>query len=146
MQTAYSNEQFSQKITAAGIRPSSVRIHVLRYLEEKHNHPTADQIHQALRHRLPSLSRTSIYNALAALGDKGLVRPLKMEGNEVRYDALVHDHGHFCCRRCGEIFDFELNFPAAALPLSGCQIERRDFLVWGLCAHCNQLPLATGLE
>jgi Fe2+ or Zn2+ uptake regulation protein len=121
----------------AGLRPSSARIHVLRYLEKHRNHPTADRIYRALRPDLPSLSRASVYNSLAALERSGLVRPLTMNGDELRYDAHVEDHGHFCCERCGAIHDFPLASPdAAALCPDGCLARRRDVLVWGLCPGC----------
>jgi Fe2+ or Zn2+ uptake regulation protein len=131
------NEQLSQKLRKAGIRPSSARIHVLRYLEENRIHPTVDQIYKALRPHLPSLSRASVYNSLAVLEGNGLVRPLTMSGGELRYDAFVGDHGHFCCRRCGAIYDFDFTVPADGLQMpEGFQIERQDFLVWGVCADC----------
>ena len=65
------------------------------------------------------------------------MRPLTMDGNELRYDSFVGDHGHFCCRECGMIYDFDMpRMQSAAGGLSGFQIERQDFLVWGLCSDC----------
>jgi Fur family peroxide stress response transcriptional regulator len=133
---AHSNEQLDRKIRDAGLRPSSARIHVLRYLETRRNHPTADQIYKALRPDLPSLSRASIYNSLSALARSGLVRPLTMSGDEMRYDASVADHGHFCCEACGAICDFELAPSEAAFSLDGFLAKRKDVLVWGLCPSC----------
>jgi Fe2+ or Zn2+ uptake regulation protein len=133
---AYSNEQLDRRIREAGLRPSSARIHVLRYLEEHRNHPTADRIYKALRPDLPSLSRTSVYNSLSALERSGLVRPLTMDGDELRYDAFLEDHGHFCCEGCGAIHDFELAPSDAAFSLDGFVAKRRDVLVFGLCPKC----------
>ncbi|MDR2771373.1 MAG: transcriptional repressor [Clostridiales Family XIII bacterium] len=132
----YSNEQLERRIRDAGLRPSSARIHVLRYLEKHRNHPTADLIYKALRPDLPSLSRASVYNSLSALARSGLVRPLTMDGDELRYDAFVEDHGHFCCERCGAICDFELPPSEAALKLDGFVVNRKDLLVFGFCPSC----------
>jgi Fur family peroxide stress response transcriptional regulator len=114
-------------------------VHVLRYLDRNRNHPTVDQIYRSLLESLPGLSRASVYNSLAALGRAGLVRPLAMDGNELRYDSSVGDHGHFRCRGCGVIYDFDLP-PAvsasAADGLQGFQVDRHDFLAWGLCPGC----------
>ena len=133
---AYSNEQLDQRIREAGLRPSSARIHVLRYLEKHRNHPTADRIYKALRPDLPSLSRASVYNSLSALERSGLVRPLTISGDELRYDAAVADHGHFCCERCGAIRDFALAASEAAFDLDGFVAKRKDVLVFGLCPSC----------
>ncbi|MDR2132177.1 MAG: transcriptional repressor [Clostridiales Family XIII bacterium] len=133
----YSNEQLDQRMRSAGLRPSSARIHVLRYLEKNRNHPTADRIYKALRPDLPSLSRASVYNSLAALERSGLVRPLTLDGCELRYDAFVEDHGHFRCERCGAIHDFPLaHSEAADLCPDGFLARRKDVLVWGLCPSC----------
>ncbi|MDR3295597.1 MAG: transcriptional repressor [Clostridiales Family XIII bacterium] len=136
---ALSNEILSRKIRQTGIRPSSARIHVLRYLEEERNHPTVDQIYKALLLRLPGLSRASVYNSLAALEGSRLVRPLTMDGNELRYDACVADHGHFRCLACGGIRDFELDLSSLRTEgLGGFAVERQDFLAWGFCPDCAE--------
>ncbi|MDR1573481.1 MAG: transcriptional repressor [Clostridiales Family XIII bacterium] len=132
----YSNEHLGQKLRQAGLRPSSARIHVLRYLEKHRNHPTADRIYKALRPDLPSLSRASVYNSLSALERTGLIRPLTMNGDELRYDASVEDHGHFCCEACGAICDFDLAPAEAPFRLEGFLAKRRDVLVFGLCPRC----------
>jgi Fur family peroxide stress response transcriptional regulator len=133
---AYSNEQLDRKIRDAGLRPSSARIYVLRYLEKHRNHPTADRIYKALRPELPSLSRASVYNSLSALERAGLVRPLTMDGDELRYDAAVDDHGHFCCEICGEIYDFDITHSDGEFELQGFFVKRKDVLVWGFCSGC----------
>jgi Fur family peroxide stress response transcriptional regulator len=135
---AWSNEQLDQKIRRAGLRPSSARIHVLRYLEERRNHPTADLIYKALRPDLPSLSRASVYNSLSAFERAGLVRPLTINGDELRYDASVGDHGHFCCEGCGAIRDFDLTPAETAFRLEGFRVKRRDVLIFGLCPRCAE--------
>ncbi|MDR1246543.1 MAG: transcriptional repressor [Clostridiales Family XIII bacterium] len=133
---AYSNEQLDRKIRDAGLRPSSVRIYVLRYLEKHRNHPTADRIYKALRPELPSLSRASVYNSLSALERAGLVRPLTVNGDELRYDAAVEDHGHFCCDSCGALYDFDIAHSDGTFELEGFLVKRKDVLVWGLCPSC----------
>jgi Fe2+ or Zn2+ uptake regulation protein len=121
----------------ADVRPSTARVHVLKYLREHRNHPTVDRIYRSLLATLPGLSRTSVYNTLGVLTEARLVRPLSMEAGETRYDASTEDHGHFQCERCGAIFDIEMDAPrAVADGLRGFTVNRRDFLLWGLCPEC----------
>jgi Fe2+ or Zn2+ uptake regulation protein len=113
----------------------------MRYLEEMRDHPTVDQIYKVLRRRLPSLSRTSVYNALSTLREAGLVRPFSMDGNETLYDANILDHGHFRCTHCGRIYDFDVKLPEAEqIELKGFKTYRRDVLLWGLCPICAEKP------
>ncbi|MDR2295897.1 MAG: transcriptional repressor, partial [Clostridiales Family XIII bacterium] len=74
--------------------------------------------------------------SLSALERGGLVRPLTVSGDELRYDASVADHGHFCCERCGAICDFALKASDAAFDLDGFVVTRKDVLVFGLCPDC----------
>ncbi|MDR3305317.1 MAG: transcriptional repressor [Clostridiales Family XIII bacterium] len=134
---AISNEYLTEALRGAEVRPSTARVHVLKYLLEQRNHPTIDQIYRALRETLPSLSRTSVYNTVGALQQAGLVRALTMEGNEMRYDAFTEDHGHFKCERCGAILDFDADLSAiGAAGIKGSVVTKRDVLLWGLCPAC----------
>lgn len=131
------NDQVEKKIRDTGLRPSSARIRVLRYLEENRDHPTVDTIYKSLLPELPGLSRSSVYNSLASLEKMKLVRPLTINGDELRYDAAVVDHGHFYCERCGMIFDFNYSLPGISESLPGFHACRSDYLVWGVCAECE---------
>jgi Fe2+ or Zn2+ uptake regulation protein len=130
------NESVMESLKSADVRPSTARVHVLKYLLENRNHPTIDQIYKELLKILPGLSKTSVYNSVDTLSSAGLVRPLSLEGSEMRYDAFVEDHGHFKCESCGEIFDIGINIPAPADELKGFTVNRRDLFLWGMCPKC----------
>lgn len=89
-----------------GLRPSPQRVRIYECLAGTKAHPSAEALWLALQPELPTLSRTTVYNTLAALMGAGLAKPIFIEGEEVRYDADMGSHGHFRCRSCGGIFDF----------------------------------------
>ena len=91
-----------------GVRATQQRMAVYDYLLLHPIHPTADMIFTALTPRYPSFSRTTIYNTLHTLVDAGLIREVNIDPQEQRFDGNPSDHGHFRCRHCGEIFDFDL--------------------------------------
>ncbi|MDR0852458.1 MAG: transcriptional repressor [Clostridiales Family XIII bacterium] len=131
------NESVIEELRRAEVRPSTSRIHVLKYLLAERNHPTIDQIYRDLLEILPGLSRTSVYNTVSTLSHAGLVRPLSLEGSEMRYDAFTEDHGHFKCEACGKIFDIDADISGAtAKGLDGFTVNRRDLFLWGLCPDC----------
>ncbi|MDR2156481.1 MAG: transcriptional repressor [Clostridiales Family XIII bacterium] len=131
------NREIMEELRGADVRPSTTRVHVLKYLREHRNHPTVDRIYQNLIETLPGLSRTSVYNTIGVLERAGLVRPLSMEGGEMRYDAFTEDHAHFQCERCGAIFDVPLNASGiAGDALREFRVKRLDVLFWGLCPLC----------
>jgi Fe2+ or Zn2+ uptake regulation protein len=133
------SKDIMDELKGLGIRPSSARVLVLKYLRERKNHPTIDQVYGEITGNLPGLSRMSVYNSMNVLAENGLVRSLSMEGGETRYDATTKNHGHFKCEGCGAIYDFDLGRLATEKRLpAGFQAERQDLLVWGLCAHCAE--------
>lgn len=110
---------------------------VYDYLVKNPIHPTAETIYLALHPALPTLSRTTVYNTLKQLSDKGFIQTVVIEEGELRYDAELSDHIHFKCTSCGRIFDI---FPGvklrkAVLP-EGFTGVKTQTNIWGICKNC----------
>lgn len=123
------------------IKPSHHRLQILQYLVEKRNHPNAEMIFQHLAPQIPTLSRTTVYNTLQLLVEKGAAMVITINENETRYDADISPHGHFKCLGCGQIFDFRVTSEIDITGLEGFQVTDRQFYYFGYCPQC-----ITGLE
>ena len=124
----------------AELRLTPQRFAVLEYLTRAQGHPTADQIAAEINRRFPRASRATVYNALKALRDAGLVREVATEEALTRYESNVEPHHHFVCRSCGRIEDV----PAGALPAparvtlaGGHEVETIEVTMRGLCGACK---------
>lgn len=91
-----------------GVKPSQQRIAVMGYLLENKTHPTADEIYSALLERMPTLSKTTVYNSLKILAEYGAVQVLDIDGKNARFDGDTSPHAHFMCKGCGCIYDLPL--------------------------------------
>lgn len=130
-------DQISKKLESHDITPSVQRIQVLAYLTESHSHPTADDVYQNLKNKMNSLSKATVYNTLALFAEKGIVRVLTLENNENRYDTIIHNHGHFICENCGDIFDFQINIDSFETNgINNCKISQKDVYFRGVCSKC----------
>ena len=85
---------------------------VLQVIRARDDHPTANEIFQAARLRLPSISYATVYNSLRFLKDVGLVHEIKFGDSASRYDRETDRHDHAICNDCGKLVDFDL--PEAA--------------------------------
>ncbi len=140
-----------QKIIAdKGIRPSVQRVVIYQYLTEHPVHPTVDMVYTALSPSYPTLSRTTVYNTLKLLSQNHLVQAIKVDDDEIRYDADVSAHLHFKCSRCGKVFDvFEekmisgFNEQCKALLPAGFTADLIQTNIWGLCADCAKKASGT---
>ena len=88
-----------------GIRPSMQRLAIMDYLINHPIHPTIDDVYQALSNKVPTLSRTTVYNTLRMLSENQAAQMITIDEHRVCYDGNVESHVHFYCKKCGKIID-----------------------------------------
>lgn len=131
-------EKYSDFLNKHGIRASTPRLMIYKYVYERRNHPTADTIYTELSPALPSLSKTTVYNTLKLFVSHGVVQTLTIEENEARFDADTSMHGHFKCKSCGNLFDLPAsnkNFDIGNL--DGFQVDEYHIYLKGYCKICR---------
>jgi Fe2+ or Zn2+ uptake regulation protein len=126
-----------------GLRMTQQRAVLLRLLSQTRAHPTADELFQKVRRRLPSVSHATVYRNLQELVRAGLITMLERAGGPVRYDANPDDHHHFVCTRCGRVADIYLKGVAYAIDRkrSGTapgHVERAELQLHGICPSCER--------
>jgi Fur family ferric uptake transcriptional regulator len=82
-----------------------------------------------------------VYDALAALGDKGLLRRIQPAGSPARYENRVGDnHHHLICRTCNQMVDVDCAVGytpcLTAADSSGYEIDEAEVIYWGRCPEC----------
>ncbi len=125
-------------IASKGLKPTAQRIVILGYLiKNQHRHLTAEQIHDALHRTTPMLSLTTVYNTLASFVDIGLANTITITGTAVHYEIQSATHHHLLCKRCGKIYDIEVQCPnAARKSIQGYQIDEVHGYFIGICRDC----------
>jgi Fur family transcriptional regulator, stress-responsive regulator len=104
-------------------------------------HSTADDIASAVRGEIGAISRQAVYNALAVLTDKGVLRRIQPAGSSARFEDRVGDnHHHLICRACGRMVDVDCavgDTPClTAADDSGYEIDEAEVIYWGRCREC----------
>ncbi len=114
---------------------------ILEELRKVTSHPTADQVYEMVRKRLPRISLATVYRNLETLSSAGEVLKLEVSGTQRRYDGDVSEHHHARCAMCGKVVDVPTElFPLPDIPgnivdgfdISGCRLE-----LTGLCTECR---------
>ena len=127
----------ADELANRSIRPSHQRLKILEYFHLHGNHPTAYQIYEELKPKMPTLTKATIYNTLKTFVEKKLVEEVYIEDNEVRYDLSTKNHGHFKCKKCGAIYDFGIAIES--MPTVGLHdfwIESKKVCFKGICDKC----------
>src|SRR6266508_45653 len=90
-----------------GMNVTAQRLAVLRAVSDR-PHSTADDIYNVVRAGIGAVSRQAVYDALAALTDKGILRRIQPAGSPARYEDRVGDnHHHLLCRTCSRMIDVD---------------------------------------
>src|SRR5262249_50972477 len=88
-----------------GLQVTAQRLAVLRAVSDR-PHGTAADIEMAVRAEIGAISLQAVYDALATLTEKGLIRRIQPAGSPARYEDRVGDnHHHLICRSCGRTVD-----------------------------------------
>lgn len=123
----------------AGIRPSLQRLRVLATVANSGLHPSADEIFTKLSAECPTLSKTTVYNALHTMAQAGIIMEIGVDNGCMRYDIAVHPaHSHFVCRRCSRIFDMRLPDNIADALADGFESDCVELTFKGLCPECRK--------
>lgn len=130
-----------------GVQVTAQRIAVLRAVSAN-PHITADTVADLARADIGAISRQSVYDALAVLVDKGLLRRIQPDGSAARYEDRVADnHHHLICRDCGTVVDVNCAVGSApcltAADDQGYDIDEAEVVYWGRCPACQAAASAT---
>lgn len=115
---------------------------VFQVIREREDHPTANDIFEAARQRLPGISHATVYNSLRYLKEAGLVHEISFGDGASRYDRETERHDHAICNDCGKLVDFELPAAAklmqAAARKSHFKAESVHLTLRGTCPECRE--------
>jgi len=78
---------------------------VLEELRKLTSHPTAMELYEITRQRLPAISLGTVYRNLELLSRTGVIRKLDSIGPEARFDGDANEHFHVRCVHCGRVED-----------------------------------------
>lgn len=127
----------SDILASKDIRPSYIRIRVLKTLIDEKNHLSIDEIYKELIDEIPTLSKTTIYNNINLFLENDLVKKLDFGDIETRYESKRLDHGHFFCEKCHNIYDIPVvlneDLPST---LEGFKVNHKDLTYKGICKNC----------
>lgn len=124
------------------LRMTKQRQVILEELRKVKTHPTADDMYQILRKRMPKISLGTVYRNLEILSDTGVIQKLDVGGTQKRFDGDVSIHAHVRCVVCGRVGDIDValvgDIEAEAQKVSDFQIIRHRLEFTGICPGCRQ--------
>jgi Fur family ferric uptake transcriptional regulator len=134
-----------------GIQVTAQRLAVLAAVSGR-PHATVDEVARAVRAEIGVISRQAVYDALAVLAEKGLIRRIQPARSPARYEDRAGDnHHHLICRVCGRMVDVDCAVGTAPCLTpahdSGYEVDEAEVVYWGRCPEClAEAPVTTGTD
>lgn len=123
-----------------GVPVTTQRRVIMGILADRRDHPTAEDIYEAAHRALPAISRTTVYRALDAFVEMGVIRRISGCEARFRFDADTRRHHHLQCLECGRVVDchsleFDKLPPPETVP-AGFRIIDYSISYTGICSNC----------
>lgn len=135
------NQQPIELLTQRGIRPTALRLLILRtMLASDHAVSMAE-----LEVTLDTVDKSTIFRTVTLFLEHRLAHSIDDGSGTLKYavcanscECAVEDlHTHFYCERCHRTFCFEaIHVPVVELP-AGFTLQSVNYVLKGLCAECS---------
>ena len=102
---------------------------ILEELQKVNTHPSADEIYEMVRLRLPRISLGTVYRNLEILSELGKIQKIQLSGSLKRFDWNTNKHYHIRCVRCNRVDD------APIAPLNQIEDELYGATVFEIIGH-----------
>ena len=126
----------------ATLKYSRQRECIKELLNNSCEHPTADMVYMDVRQEFPNISLGTVYRNLNLLADLGEAIKITTPNGGVHFDGRTAPHYHFCCNKCGQVIDLDLEEldcinEAAGKNFNGI-IESHSMMFYGTCENCSK--------
>ncbi|MCX6645576.1 MAG: transcriptional repressor [bacterium] len=124
-------------------RNTQQRAIILEELNKLKSHPTASELYEIVRKRLPKISLGTVYRNLEFLTEAGIIQRLELSGSESRFDGTAYRHNHIHCMLCGRVDDLMglPDDPVVKRPkiIDGYRVAGYHLEFYGTCPACLEI-------
>ncbi len=124
------------------IRLTTQRQIIMEELSKVKSHPTACELYDMVRKRLPRIGLGTVYRNLELMADNGMILKLEVGGTQKRFDATIDPHYHVRCSCCDKVEDVMLpvieGLVDAAADSTNYQILGHHVEFSGVCPKCQE--------
>lgn len=125
----------------SNMRLTTQRQIILEELGKVRSHPTANEVYDMVRKRLPRIGLGTIYRNLELMAESGIILKLEVGGTQKRFDATVETHYHIRCTSCGRVDDIDIkvqdNINEIAARSCDYKVLGHHIEFSGICEDCS---------
>jgi Fur family ferric uptake transcriptional regulator len=124
------------------IRHTTQRHIILEELSKVKTHPTASELYDMVRKRLPRIGLGTVYRNLELMAYSGMILKIEVGGTQKRFDATTEAHYHIRCSVCGKVDDIDIpvinELVVQAADTTSYLILGHHIEFTGVCSTCQK--------
>ncbi len=121
-------------------RNTTISRHVIKILEESNQAVTVLQILKTLNDQNLYPNKTTIYRLMDKLVSDGMIKVIIGKNGTSYYERSDHDHHHFFCHSCEQVFCLppskDINIDSL-IQNQEFKVTGHDFNIYGICEPCS---------
>jgi len=121
------------KNTTLKITPQ--RLAILNVIN-KYGHISIEDIYEEIKSQFPSISLATIYKNIHTLKNANIVSEIHPQDTKPRFEITKKPHGHFICKQCNSVYDFEIENNCNPKLDKIANINDREIYLYGICKDC----------
>lgn len=129
-----------KRLKEKGLRTTPQRIILFHKLMQMHGHIKAEDLYNAVKEDIPSISISTVYRTLREFEENGFIYslPSSVDYGLTIFDTNLDPHHHFICKSCGQIFDIPADGVDIKLKNVKGEIELKTVVIKGVCESCTK--------
>lgn len=124
------------------MRLTTQRQIILEELSKVTSHPTANEVYDMVRKRLPRIGLGTVYRNLELMAESGVILKLEVGGTQKRFDATTESHYHVRCTQCDRVDDMDIPVQFHINEIAGDKTEYKilghHIEFSGVCKNCQK--------
>jgi Fur family peroxide stress response transcriptional regulator len=118
------------------LKATPQRVAILKSIE-KLGHASIEEIYEDIKENFPSISLATIYKNINFLKDEKILTEINIRDLKPKYEIIKPSHGHFICKVCKKIIDFEVESVCNPIHKEIKRVDESDVFLYGICKDCK---------
>ena len=112
------------------------RLEILQTIQ-KNGHISIDDLYNHIKEKFPSISLATVYKNIHTLKDENILTEIHPQNEKSHFEVKKEPHGHFICKNCGHIYDFEIETSCNPHLSEISEIDESEVYLYGICKKCK---------
>lgn len=132
-------QEILNKLKEKGLRTTPQRIILFHKLMQMHGHIKAEDLYNAVKEDIPSISISTVYRTLKEFEENGFIYslPSSVDYGLTIFDTNTKPHHHFICKVCGKVYDIPEDSVEIKIKNIKWPIELKTVVIKGICEACT---------